>query len=224
VNGAQIQSQPRWSHLGAGEIGCLLSHIEAWRLIAQADNEHGFVLEDDIHVSNDFGDLVRTISLDSGELCIHKLETFYANVTLARRPAYTVRSRRAYKLETNHAGTGAYIINRRTASHLLHYVDSFDEAIDTELFNPVRRKVKDLTIYQWVPAPCIQDFLMGEAQSNKALASNIGKDRWGVRFYPVRRSQRLKTAVKARLRTVYTKLYSVWLAQSGRMRKRIEFK
>ena len=61
VNGSQIDPQrdPYWSdplrsHLGAAEIGCLLSHAYAWRLIAQADGELALVLEDDIHVSDDF--------------------------------------------------------------------------------------------------------------------------------------------------------------------------
>jgi glycosyl transferase family 25 len=57
-------SNPRRSHLGGAEIGCLLSHANAWRLIAQADREHGLVLEDDIHVCADFGDLIRGLSRD----------------------------------------------------------------------------------------------------------------------------------------------------------------
>ena len=223
VNGTQIPHPPQLSHLGPGEIGCLLSHANAWRLIAQANDEHGLVLEDDIHVSDDFGDLIGSMSLDPGEFCVHKLETFHANVTLARKPTYTARNRRAHKLETNHGGTGAYIINKKTASHLLNSVDLFDEAIDIELFDPTRRTITNLTIYQWVPAPCIQDFLVGESHSRRSLVSNIGIDRSDVRFYSVKRSQKLEIVLKSRLRTLYTKLYSAWLLQSGRMRRKIEF-
>jgi len=223
VDGTQVPSDPRRSHLGAGEIGCLLSHACAWRLIAQAKDEHGLVLEDDIHFSNDFGALIRSMSLDPAEFCVHKLETFHANVTLARKPTYNVRNRRAHKLETNHGGTGAYIVNKKTASHFLNYIDLFDEAIDIELFDPVRRTMKNLTIYQWVPAPCIQDFLVGEPRNRRSLASNIGIDRSDVRFYSAKRSQKLEMVLKSRLRTVYTKLYSAWLWQSGRMRRKIAF-
>jgi glycosyl transferase family 25 len=231
VNGAHIHSQrdPYWSsphrsHLGAGEIGCLLSHLYAWRLIVQAKAEHGLVLEDDIHLSEDFGDLIRSMSLDPEEFCVHKLETFHANVTLARKPTYTFRNRRAHKLETNHGGTGAYIINKQTASHLLNYIDLFDEAIDIELFDPARRTVKNLTIYQWVPAPCIQDFLVGESKNKRSLVSNIGIDRSDVRFYSVKRSQKFEMVLKSRLRGLYTKLYSASLLPSGRMRRKIEFR
>jgi glycosyl transferase, family 25 len=223
VNGAEIPFDPHRSHLGTGELGCLLSHAYAWRLITRAQDEHGLVLEDDIHVCPDFGDLIRSMSLDPKEFCIHKLETFYANVTLERQPAYAVRNRRAYKLQTNHGGTGAYIINKQTASQLLNYIHLFDEAIDIELFDPARRTIKNLTIYQWVPALCIQDFLLEESENRRSLASNIGIDRSDVRLYSVERSQKLKIVLKSRLRTVYTKLYSAWLFQSGQMRRKIDF-
>jgi glycosyl transferase, family 25 len=230
VNGAQIHAQqdpywsdPRRSHLGAAETGCLLSHANAWRLIAQADDEHGLVLEDDIHVSDDFAELIRSMSLDPKEFCVHKLETFGANVTLTRQPTYTARSRKAYKLESNHGGAGAYILNRQTASDLLSYIDLFDEAMDIELFDPNRRTIKNLTIYQWVPAPCIQDFLVGESKCKKSFASNIGGDRADVRLYSVKRSQKYKRVLKSRLRTLYTQLYSFWLLPSGRMRRKIDF-
>lgn len=230
VNGAQIHAQqdpywsdPRRSHLGAAETGCLLSHANAWLLIAQADDEHGLVLEDDIHVSDDFAELIRSMSLDPKEFCVHKLETFGANVTLTRQPTYTARSRKAYKLESNHGGAGAYILNRQTASDLLSYIDLFDEAMDIELFDPNRRTIKNLTIYQWVPAPCIQDFLVGESKCKKSFASNIGGDRADVRLYSVKRSQKYKRVLKSRLRTLYTQLYSFWLLPSGRMRRKIDF-
>jgi glycosyl transferase family 25 len=230
VNGAQIQAQhhPYWSdprrcHLGAGEAGCLLSHAAAWRLIAQAEGEHALVLEDDIHFSEDFGDFLRSISLDPMEFCVHKLETFGANVTLTRRPTYSARNRRAYKLETNHGGAGAYILNKRTASLLLNYIYLFEEAIDIELFDPNRRKINNLAIHQWVPAPCIQDFLLEEAECKKGFVSNMGINRSDLKYYGAKRSQMLQEFVKSQLRAPYTKVYSAWLYRSGRMRKRIEF-
>jgi glycosyl transferase family 25 len=138
-------SNPIRSHLSAAEIGCLMSHLSAWRLIAQGNGEYGLVLEDDIHVSDDLGDLIGEMSLDRQEFCIHKLETFGANVTLARQPSYTARRRRAFKLETNHGGAGAYILSKGTAGRLLRFVDSFREPADTELFDPNRRTIKELT-------------------------------------------------------------------------------
>ena len=231
VDGAQLRakqdpywSDPRRSHLGDAEIGCLLSHAKAWRLIAKADAEHGLVLEDDVHVSDDFGDLVRSLSLDPEELCIHKMETNGANVTLTRQPAYTVGSRSAHKLETNHSAAGAYILNKRTASHLLDYVAIFAEPVDTELFDPGRRKIKNLTIYQWVPAACIQDCFVEGSKKKKSFVSSIGIDRGDRRLHSVKGPQKYKELLKSRLRPLYTKLYSLLLIQSGRVRTRIEFR
>jgi glycosyl transferase, family 25 len=216
-------SSPLRSHLGAAEIGCLLSHQNAWRLIAQADGEYGLVLEDDIHLSDDFSDFIHNISLDPQEFCVHKLETFRANVTLTRKPSYTVRGRRAFKLETNHGGSGAYIVSKGTASRLLNYLDLFHEAMDIELFDPNRRTIKELTIHQWVPAPCIQDFLLRESKSKQNFASNMGVNRADRTIFARYRSQKLRRFIRSRLRKFYTKLYSLWLWPNGRMRRHIEF-
>ena len=230
VNGSEVRAQqdpywsdPRRSHLGAAETGCLLSHANTWRLIAQANSEFALVLEDDIHLSDDFGDFIRSISLNPKECCVHKLETFGANVTLARHSMYTARQRRAYKLETHHGGSGAYIVSKAVATHLLNSLDLFDQAMDIELFDPERRKIQNLTILQWVPAPCIQDFLLGESNFKKNFVSNIARDRSDVRIYAAKRFQKYKELIKSRFRRLYTKVYSISLLPSGRMRRRIDF-
>jgi len=230
VNGAIHAQQDPYcsdtlrSHLGAAEIGCLLSHFKTWRLIAEADSEYGLVLEDDIHLSDDFNAIIHSMCLDPKEFCIHKLETFGANVTLNRRPRYTAGGRSAFQLRTNHGGSGAYIVSKDTASRLLQYLELFHEAMDIELFDPNRRTVKDLIVYQWVPAPCIQDFLLDDSKSKMSFASNIGMDRADVKTYSLDRSQTYADFIKSRLRGVYTKLYSFSLLLSGQRRRTIEFK
>jgi glycosyl transferase family 25 len=232
VNGYETRQQdlnwsnPLRSNLGAAEIGCLQSHANAWRMIVQSPSEHAVVLEDDVHISDDFGDLIRSISVDPNEFCIHKLETYCANVTLKWRPSYAARNRKAHVLETNHGGTGAYFLNKGTASRLLGYLDLFRGALDTELFDPQRRTIKNLKIYQWVPAPCVQDFLVKKSKYRKGFVSNIGKERADVKCKMLRCETKAtaKTKVKALLRPVYTRLYSAFLLQHGRIRAKIKFK
>jgi glycosyl transferase, family 25 len=216
-------SHPRRSHLGASEIGCLLSHTNTWRLIAQAHDEFGLVLEDDVHLCDDFGSFICSLSLDPKEICVHKLETFRANVTLIRKPTYIARNRRAHRLETHHGGTGAYIINRETAIHLLNYIDLFEQAVDIELFDFGRRKVKNVTIHQWVPAPCIQDFLVRNPKSRKSFASNMGVGRADIKIEVLKSSHKRLREMKSRLRPLYARLYSAMLFRSGRMRANIKF-
>ena len=234
VNGHQRQgghqdlyrSNSLRSNLGAAETGCFQSHANAWRRIAKSPSEHAVVLEDDVHISDDFGDLIRSISVDPNEFCIHKLETYCAYVTMERRPSYAARNRKAHILETNHGGAGAYILNKRTASRLLGYLDSFQGALDTELFDPQRRTIKNLKIYQWSPAPCVQDFLMEKSEYKKGFVSNIGMERADVKSKMLRCETKAtaKTKLKALLRPVYARLYSAFLLQRGRMRARIKFK
>jgi glycosyl transferase, family 25 len=216
-------SNPLRSHLSAAEIGCLMSHLNAWRLIAQGNGEYGLVLEDDVHVAEDFSDFIREMPLDRQEFCVYKLETFGANVTLTRQPSYTVQRRRAFKLETNHGGARAYILSKGTAARLLRSVDSFREPTDIELFDPNRRTNKELTIYQWVPAPCIQDFLLAESKSKRNFASHLRSVRADRAIFARYRSQKLRKFFRTRLRKLYTKLYSIWLWPNGRMRRKIDF-
>lgn len=48
--------------LVAGELGCYLSHIKAWRQIVASDAPGGFVLEDDFKVESDLADVLRALS------------------------------------------------------------------------------------------------------------------------------------------------------------------
>jgi glycosyl transferase, family 25 len=230
VNGPEVRAQhesywsdPRRSQLGAAEVGCLLSHAKAWRFIAQGDCEYGLVLEDDLHLADDFGEFIRTISIDSKEFCVHKLDTSRATVTVTRKPAYTARNRQANKLHTNHGSAAAYILSKVTASVLINHMQYFDAAVDIELFDPERRKIGALTIHQWIPAPCIQDCFWNQTKSQMLFGSNIGIDRADRRLYPLKRSKKYEEILKSQLRPIYRQFYSAWLFQRGLTRRRIEF-
>jgi len=48
------------------EIGCYLSHIEAWRIIADTDAPGGFVFEDDFEANELLAPCLRKLSTDNG--------------------------------------------------------------------------------------------------------------------------------------------------------------
>jgi len=52
--------------LAAPEIGCYLSHIEAWRIIARGDAPGGFVFEDDFDADDTLASCLHKLSGDSG--------------------------------------------------------------------------------------------------------------------------------------------------------------
>ncbi|MFN0113867.1 MAG: glycosyltransferase family 25 protein [Paracoccaceae bacterium] len=52
--------------LVGAEIGCYLSHIEAWRRIAEGPAPGGFVFEDDFAATDALGEVIAALSADSG--------------------------------------------------------------------------------------------------------------------------------------------------------------
>ena len=55
------------------EIGCYLSHIDAWRRIAKGPAEGGFVFEDDFHAAEDLGGVMTLLSEDRRDWDMVKL-------------------------------------------------------------------------------------------------------------------------------------------------------
>ncbi|MET0341070.1 MAG: glycosyltransferase family 25 protein [Polyangiales bacterium] len=210
-------------HLSAGEIGCLLSHLRVWQAIAEGDSDHAVVFEDDVHLAEDFRLFVERLRLSREALCVHRLETFRARVTLDRHATFRVGHRAAYRLNTNHGGAAAYLLNRRTARHLLQFRERLCHLPDVELFDPERRAVGALLTYQWTPAPCIQDFLVPRTAASQGFGSNLDHDRSDRRAGVLRADSRLNRRLKAIARPMYTAAYSLMLAPRGLQRVDVHF-
>lgn len=210
-------------HLSRNEAGCLLSHLAVWDRISKQSADFGLVLEDDLHVQNDFGEFIRflddTLTPEPRE--IHRFETFFARVTLRRKPDYAFYGRQGFKLYSNHAGAAAYLLSKETAGLLVRHADRFRHLPDTEMFDPERRVTEDLRIIQWDPAPCVQD--MNLKQSAQTFASNLEPNRSDHRLNVTKSEGNLSGTLKSLLRPIYTRLYSVLLAPKGRMRREIGF-
>ena len=58
------------------EIGCYLSHIEAWRKIAEGDAEGGFVFEDDFAADETLAEKMELLSIPQSEWDMVKLFSF----------------------------------------------------------------------------------------------------------------------------------------------------
>jgi glycosyl transferase family 25 len=208
-------SNPRRRGLRKGEIGCLLSHISVWQLVAIGNDSFGLVLEDDLHFAPDFSGFLLNLCLDSSEICIHRVETFLPRVTLRRKASYRCGKRSAFELYTNHGGAGAYIINKPTARFLLERIEAFSLAVDVELFDPDRRSYRDLMVYQWLPAPCIQDMHVDKSKRLMLPSNNVERQDIDSGVIRERKSDFLKDA----FRSIYTAIYDVALFPFGKMRR-----
>jgi len=222
VFGAQLTDQQKGFYrsggrnaLSAGEVGCMLSHIKAWKMAAASKNEFSLILEDDIHFCSGFNDFISDFNrvVDSGEIVIHKIETMLATVTLDRGPKYQSGRFRAYNLISDHGGTAAYIINRPTAKWLLQQKDKLRLPVDLELFDPDRRNIPQVDVYQWISPLCIQDELL-----DGRFTSNIVE-----RFECIEDTSTLRGRVvyylKSLFRPIYVWFYSLLLLPGGRFRK-----
>ena len=213
-------------HLKPGEIGCMLSHIELWKEVATRDDELALILEDDVHVSEDFNAFLAALRISSSEVCIHRLETFLARVTMRRSVAYTSGPRTAKQLLSHHGGTGAYIINRPTALTLLQLSPDFRHSVDIEMFDP-RRGVGPAAIklYQWLPAPCIQDMLIPrlDAESHGIRRGFVTHLPERMDFERIAKKSRRKEALKRALRPAVTFAQDAALRFAGRTRRYVAF-
>lgn len=210
------------SHLSTAEIGCLLSHLQVWQAFLESDAEYALILEDDLHFKADFASFLGQLwtLMDPRDTCVHRLETFNARITLKRRPAATIGKRSCYELLSNHGGAAAYVLNRKSTKHLLAHKDELQHLPDTEMFDPDRRKIQGLTVYQWLPAPCIQDMLH---DSEIGLTSNLAGTRADERMGLIGMSSPLKEQVKTVFRPIYTWLYDLAIWPQGKARKSAKF-
>lgn len=142
--------------LSPGEIGCLLSHREAWRLIVDS-NEPGIVIEDDLHLSADAHELMSAAAWLPADADLVKIETTGKTVAVDRRWITAGAGHHLVRLRGAHLGTGGYIVTPGAARRLLMTITRCDRAIDHLLFDPQSPIFHSLVTYQLNPALCIQD-------------------------------------------------------------------
>jgi glycosyl transferase family 25 len=141
-----------------GEVGCFLSHFEAWRRITECDDAWAAVFEDDICVSRDVGPLLISTDWIPAEADIVRLEA-NRSMRLSNGRAITVLpGRKVYRARSGTAGAASYIIARNACRWLTETPPHLHTSLDVFLFKPkVSSVARRLRRYQVVPALCIQD-------------------------------------------------------------------
>jgi glycosyl transferase family 25 len=159
-----------------GELGCLLSHSEAWRRIAAGRSPFGAVLEDDLHVHPSLNTGLR-VSLLPADADLVKLETTNVIVQTSRGLLFSWRPIRFRRLNSLHHGSGAYVISRGCAARALAALSTFALPVDDCLFGGVGTFGDDLRRYQQVPASVVQDCILPEQRRTKGLGSILEGER-----------------------------------------------
>jgi len=204
------------------ELGCMMSHINCWRTFLASPAPLALVLEDDIHVSPDLRQCLESLAFPAEGNAIVRLEGFGSFTTFDVSPVQRIGAHAVHRMWSDHGGTAAYLIDKNAARHLLAAAPRFRNAIDIEMFFPVRTTMQDVAIYQFIPALAIQDQILTANRSVGFLASHMGKARADVRIW---NRASVFQRLKGKARPFYQRLYSFWLRISaGRMRIIVPFR
>lgn len=140
--------------LTSGEIGCYLSHREAWKRIAEGEAPYGIVLEDDIVVKEDM------------RLAINAIDNLRADWQLIKLAPYKNRTRKiVYKCSVANnfdlvihdkpmSGCAASAITKVAAKRLLEQTSRFGRPVDVEIQHFWETHVD---VYSLLPYPLAQD-------------------------------------------------------------------
>lgn len=195
------------------EVGCLLSHMAAWRSLLSGPHEFALVLEDDVIFGRDAREVIESVVLRS-EPHVIKLETWLHSTFIGRYPELSITEDTAiHRLRSLHKGAAAYLINRAAATLLLGLLSQAPSRADDLPFNPDALG-NAVRVDQVVPAVVMQQMFLQSDQRDKSVQSAIAPAReahlarlnlvtpfWTRAFHLIRRvyDRTLKTARYRRL-------------------------
>jgi glycosyl transferase family 25 len=159
----------------AGEIGCYLSHLEAWQRLLDGPADVLLVLEDDVVFHEDFVSALEIALEHTNEWDLPKLNKIRAKQPIRQRTLgpYALN---AYVGPAT--GTGAYLIQRRAINKLLPVMKPITRPIDHELD---RIHVHDIRLFGLEPFPSHVDDGQSSTITGKAFSS-VKKFKWYQRL------------------------------------------
>lgn len=136
-----IKSQftnPRFTNWHPGQIGCFLSHKQAWTNLLESKSQYSLVLEDDILISKQLAKINDEILNSIENKFILRLDPPSARVKAQHISSIAGRS--VIELMSDSWCTGAYILDRACAEYLLsvdpkdympsdHFLYSFSSSV-----------------------------------------------------------------------------------------------
>ena len=169
--------------LSASEIACFLSHRACLERVAgQQPGSFGAVFEDDVHLARDAPGFLSRQDWLPGDADIVKIETNGEPTLVSQIRAGGHSGRHLHRLRGKHLGAAGYIISQSCARRVLGLTTRFSDPIDELLFNPAFGLCGDLTVYQLIPALCVQDANLAHAPGRVNLSSEIEQDRLASRI------------------------------------------
>ena len=145
-----------YAPLSDGEVGCFESHRAIWRQVVDRDLPGAFVLEDDVAVASDFGDLAFDAALmESCDLIKldlwHGTRTWYGTAT---RPA--PGNRHLQRLLGSEYSSGGYFVTRGGAARLLRASKGYLIPVDRFMFDQQSKTFWEMEVWKLAPAAVAQ--------------------------------------------------------------------
>ena len=185
-----IQGHRAECRLSATELGCFLSHREAWKRISSSSEEFGVVLEDDILLSSKVQLFLNDFSWIPRRTVLIRLETTRKRERLRKRQECGTIHDIPYTLHEfkGSYGSGAYILHKEMARWLIKNTKKICRTVDMELIRPDLFRNSQPSCnggvyrFQLVPALAIQQhctikkFLPNEAEMSTMVEQGRLKD------------------------------------------------
>lgn len=146
----ELNKKNYYKDLTPAQIGCYLSHREAWKRIAEGEDDWGIVLEDDFNVVGDIN-----LAIDS----INKLSVSWQLIKLAayqgreRKVAFSTPVDNGFNLVIHKkpmSGGAATAITKEAAKQLLKATEKFGRPCDTDLQHFWETQVKVMSLLPYV--------------------------------------------------------------------------
>ncbi len=157
------------------EIACLASHQKIWRDMLEGADAAICVLEDDLHLSPGFGELLRDPGWIPPDAHSVKLDTYLQKVMLGE-PRGAPAGLAMARLYSRHQSSAAYILTREGAKRYLDLSARPTFPADYTLF-PKNPRRFGLVIYQITPAVALQDHLRAAQEGRGTFETAVGSDR-----------------------------------------------
>jgi glycosyl transferase family 25 len=158
-------------HLSVAETALILSHRKAWRRLLKSGAPFGVVLEDDVHLGENFATL---LGADWGAHIFDavKLETMFDRVWIARRGEAVV-GRTLRRLGAEHLGAAGYLISRAGARKCLAMTRGLTEPVDQTLFGRTTIFEGRLRVLQLAPGAVVQDRLLPDPGRRREVPTTL---------------------------------------------------
>lgn len=129
---------------GPGDLGCLFSHLAAWRFLLQTDEPRLVVLEDDAVLEPGWLDVVKQLPAATGRGTVIKLAFGRAGLSLRYG---RIGAAHSLRVPLSHQANGvAYLIDRQAALNFLEAAVPAFATVDHLIEMPWLTKVSVLTV------------------------------------------------------------------------------